>query len=104
MDASDDINSLEAKALVRSLLAFRDHVRNSRVDIHTDNRTLKAALDKFGCKNSSVNDSVKETFSLFLIILLGLLRPLRGLTPLRSPSHWNITFTLFRLLFYSVRY
>ena len=60
MDASDDINSLEAKALVRSLLAFRDHVRNSRVDIHTDNRTLKAALDNFGCKNSSVNDSVKE--------------------------------------------
>ena len=45
MDASDDINSLEAKALVRSLLAFRDHVRNSRVDIHTDNLTLKAALD-----------------------------------------------------------
>ena len=104
MDASDDIKSLEVKALVRSLLAFRDHVRNSRVDIHTDNRTLKAALDNFGCKNSSVNDSVKEIFSLFLIILLGLLRPLRGLTPLRSPSHWNITFTLFRLLFYSVRY
>ena len=60
MDASDDINSLDAKALVRSLLAFRDHVRNSRVDIHTDNRTLTAALDNFGCKNSSVNDSVKE--------------------------------------------
>ena len=60
MDASDDINSLEAKALVRSLLAFRDHVRNSRVDIHTDNRTLMASLDNFGCKNSAVNDSVKE--------------------------------------------
>ena len=64
MDVSDDINSLEAKALVRSLLAFRDHVRNSRVDIHTDNRTLKAALDNFGCKNSSVNDSVKEILEL----------------------------------------
>ena len=49
MDASDDINHLEAKALVRSLLAFRDHIRNSRVDIHTDNRALKAALDNFGC-------------------------------------------------------
>ena len=60
MDVLDDTNSLEAKALVRSLLAFRDHIRNSRVDIHTDNRTLKAALDNFGCKNSSVNDSVKE--------------------------------------------
>lgn len=60
IDVSDDINSLEPKALVRSLLPFRDHVRNSRVDIHTDNRTLKAALDNFGCKTSSVNDSVKE--------------------------------------------
>ena len=46
--------------MVRSLFAFRDHVRNSRVDIHTDDRTLKAALDNFGCKNSSDNDSVKE--------------------------------------------
>ena len=46
--------------MVRSLFAFRDHVRNSRVDIHTDNRTLKAVLDNFGCKNSSDNDSVKE--------------------------------------------
>ena len=60
MDVSDDINSLKAKASVRSLLPFRDHVRNSRVDIHTDNLTLKAALDNFGCNNSSVNDSVKE--------------------------------------------
>ena len=58
MDVLDDINSFEAKALVRSLLAFRDYVRNSRVDVHTDNQTLKAALDDFGCKNSSVNDSV----------------------------------------------
>ena len=60
MDVSDDINSLEAKALLRSLLAFQDHIHNSRVDIHADNRTFKAALDNFDCKNSSVNDSVKE--------------------------------------------
>ena len=59
MDVSEDINSLETKALVRSLLAFRDHVRNSRVDIHTDNQTLKAALDNFGFRNSPVNDYVK---------------------------------------------
>ena len=31
MDVSDDINSLKAKTLVRSLLAFRDHICNSRV-------------------------------------------------------------------------
>jgi len=45
LDASDDINSLEAKALLNSLLAFRDHIRDSRVDVHSDNLTLKAALE-----------------------------------------------------------
>ena len=60
LDASDDINSLEARALLNSLLAFRDHIRDSRVDVHSDNLTLKAALNNFGCKSSSVNESVKE--------------------------------------------
>ena len=45
LDASDDINSLEAQALLNSLLAFRDHIRDSRVDVHSDNLTLKAALE-----------------------------------------------------------
>ena len=52
LDLKVPINSLEAKALVRSLLAFRDHVCNSRVDIHTDNRTIKAGqfwLQEFIC-------------------------------------------------------
>ncbi|KAL9987103.1 hypothetical protein ACROYT_G001353 [Oculina patagonica] len=60
LDTSDDINSLEAKALLRSLLAFRDHIRDSRLDVYSDNLTLKAALDNFGCKSSSVNESVKK--------------------------------------------
>lgn len=59
-DASDEINSLEAKALLHSLIAFRVHIRDSRVDVHNDSRTLKASLEKSGCKSSSVNDSVKE--------------------------------------------
>ena len=59
-DSSDDINSLEAKALLHSLLAFRDHIRDSRVDVHTDNQTLKAALENSGCKSSSVNESVRR--------------------------------------------
>ena len=59
-DALDDINSLEAKALLLSLLAFRDHICDSRVDVHTNNQTLKASLENFGCKSSSVNESVKE--------------------------------------------
>lgn len=59
-DASDDINSLEAKALLNSLLAFRDQIRDSRVDVHTDNRTIIAALENYGCRSSAVNESIKE--------------------------------------------
>ena len=60
LDSSEDINSLEARALQHSLLAFRDHIRESRVDVHTDSLTLKTALEDFGCESSSVNVSVKE--------------------------------------------
>ena len=60
LDSSEDINSLEARALQHSLLAFRDHIRDSRVDVHTDSQTLKTALEDFGCKSSSVNESLKE--------------------------------------------
>ena len=45
---------------LHSLLAFRDHIRDSRVNIHTVSRTLKAALEDLSCKSSSVNKSVKE--------------------------------------------
>ena len=55
-----DINSLEARALLHSLLAFRDHIRDTRVDVHTDSRTLKAALEDFACKSSTVSESVME--------------------------------------------
>lgn len=60
LDPANDINSLEAKALLHSLLAFRDHIRDSRVDVHSDNLTIKATLNNFGCRSSSVNESVKE--------------------------------------------
>ena len=60
LDSSDDIYFLEAKALLHLLLAFRDHIRDTRVDVHTDNRTLKATLEDSNCKSSSYNESVKE--------------------------------------------
>ena len=59
LDSSVDINSVEARALQHSLLAFRDHIRDSRVDVHIDSQTLKTALEDFGYKSSSVNESVK---------------------------------------------
>ena len=59
-DFSDDINSLEAKGLLHSFLAFRDHIRDSKVNVYTDNQILKAALESSGCKSSSVNESIEE--------------------------------------------
>ena len=59
-DSLDDVNSLEAKALFRSLLAFRDHIHNPWVDVYTNNQTFKAALENSSCKSSSVNESVTE--------------------------------------------
>lgn len=35
---------------------------NSRVDVHIDNCVLKSAHDGDGCKNSAVNDVVKNIF------------------------------------------
>ena len=60
LNSLEDINSLEARALQHSLLAFKDHIRDSRVDVHTDSQTLKTAWEDFGWKSSNVNESVKE--------------------------------------------
>ena len=42
LDNSQDINILEAQALLYSLLSFRKHLNSSRVDVYTDNRVLKS--------------------------------------------------------------
>lgn len=44
LDNSQDVNVLEAQALLYSLLSFREHLTSSRVDVYTDNRVLKSAL------------------------------------------------------------
>ena len=41
-DSSDDFCALEAMALPHSFLAFSDHILDPRVDVYTDNQTLKA--------------------------------------------------------------
>jgi len=59
-DALEDINVLEARALLNSLVAFQDQIRNSRVDIHTDSKVLKCALENDGCKSSAINTVLKS--------------------------------------------
>ncbi|KAL9954401.1 hypothetical protein ACROYT_G041934 [Oculina patagonica] len=39
-----------------------EQLSNSRVDLHIDNKVLKSALDDDGCRNSAINEVVKEIF------------------------------------------
>ena len=62
LDNSQEINVLEAQALLYSLLSFRKHLTSSRVDVYTDNRVLKSALENGGCRSSEVNGVLKDIF------------------------------------------
>ena len=59
-ETTEDINILEARALLNSLMAFQDQIRNSRVDVHTDSRVLKCAWENGGCKSSATNRVLKS--------------------------------------------
>ena len=62
LDNSQDINVLEAQVLLHSLLSLREHLTSSRVDVHTDNRVWKSALEYGGCRSSEVNGVLKDIF------------------------------------------
>ena len=55
-DPSTDVNLLKSRALLNALVSFKGHLSNSRVDVHIDNK----ALDDDGCRNSAINEVVKE--------------------------------------------
>ena len=59
MDNSQDVNILEARALLNSLLSFRHHISSCRVDVHTGSLVLKSALENDGCRNSSLSNVLK---------------------------------------------
>ena len=61
-DPSTDVNLLESRALLNALVSFKGHLSNSRVDVHIDNKVLKSALDNDGCRNSAINEVVKEIY------------------------------------------
>ena len=54
---------LKSRALLNALVSFKGQLSNSRVDVHIDNKVLKFALDDDGCKNSAVNEVVKEIYN-----------------------------------------
>ena len=59
---SQHINVFEAQSLLHSLLSFREHLTSSRVDLYTDNRVLKSALENGGCRSSEVTGVLKYIF------------------------------------------
>ena len=62
LDNSQDINVLEAQALLYSLLLFRKHLTSPRVKVYADNRVLKSVLENGGCRSSKVNGVLKDIF------------------------------------------
>lgn len=55
-----DVNLLESRALLNAFISFKGQLSNSRVDVYVDNKVLKSALDNDGCRNSEVNEVIKE--------------------------------------------
>ena len=56
------LNVLEAQPLLHSLLSFREHLTSSGVDLHTDSRVLKSALENGGCRSSEVSGILEDFF------------------------------------------
>ena len=66
-DPSADVNLLESRALLNALVSFKSQLSNSRVDVHIDNKVLKSALDDDGCRNSAINEIIKDIYQNFSI-------------------------------------
>ena len=60
IDLEGDINALEATALYNSLSSFSPSIRNARIDVWTDNVTLRATWENGGCRSSLVNQELKK--------------------------------------------
>ena len=46
--------------MLNAIVSFKSQLSNSPVDVHIDNKVLKSTLDDDGCRNSSINEVVKE--------------------------------------------
>ncbi|MEM1009099.1 MAG: hypothetical protein AAGJ35_08850, partial [Myxococcota bacterium] len=59
-DNSYDINTLEARASLHSLVSFQRLIVSSRVDVNTDSRRSSRAWQNQGCQSSEVNEVLKR--------------------------------------------
>ena len=50
------------RPLLNALVSFKSQLSNFRVDVHIDNQVLKSALDDDGCRNSAINEVIKEIY------------------------------------------
>jgi len=60
IDLEGDINVFEARALCKALSSFFPSIRNARIDVWTDNVTLRVAWENGGCRSSLVNQELKR--------------------------------------------
>ena len=60
MDLEGGINALEVRALCNALSSFFPSIRNARINVWTDNVTLRAAWGNGGCRSSLVNEELKK--------------------------------------------
>ena len=59
-DPEDGINILETRALCNALSSFFPAIKNARIDVWTDNMTLRAAWENGGCRSSLINQEIKK--------------------------------------------
>lgn len=64
IDLADDINVLEARAIRNALSSLFALIRKARIDVWTDNVTLRAAWENGGCRSSPVNQEI-----IYLIVI-----------------------------------
>ena len=74
---SASINVKETLALANVLASFADHIRNSRVDVFVDSKTLIHAWNKQGAKSHALSDALKRVF----------------ITTLTTNCHLNLIYT-----------
>ena len=61
-ELSWDIATMEAMAVDRDLKAFREYVKNSRVDVNVDNQAVIQAWNNHGRRSHALNDAIKILF------------------------------------------
>ncbi len=58
------IHLKESEALIKTLHAIPDVVRDKRLDVHVDNQAVVKAWERLGARDKALNDLIKELFQL----------------------------------------